>query len=239
MSQPKRRTWLLQSAPSLTSVLALSAGLLLSPLAQAGEAPAESRFTSATQAKAMSVSHWQAIADDMVRALDTELKDRPFKGVHVRSAEEASVFSAHLAVFMKDSFHKAGRPVFETPQDGVLTVEVRNSFVAHDSKVSMAPEFKWTALTAGVMVLREVALASAPVGLIASALTADLATKLTRSPTRAEVTVSASIVHEGQYLGRQSQVYYVDGLDGDLFGSESFEPEAETTDVRWFRIKSH
>ncbi len=209
--------------------------------AVAGEAPAEARFEATTQLKAMSVSHWQAIADDLAKAVGEELKTRAkpesFEGVYVQAEEGTSVFSSHLAVFLKDSFHKAGFTVFEEPREGVLTVDISNSFVAHTSAANMAPELKWTALTAGVMVLREVALASAPVGLLASALSLDLTNKLTKSPTRAEVAVSATVSQGGKYLSRQTRVYYVEGLDGDLFGSISIEPA--TSDFRWFRLTSH
>lgn len=226
----------------LLPLLALCAGAWASPWAHAAEAPVPSRFSDAVQAKALSVGHWQAIADDMVQALEGDFKARDIKGVHVRNAPN-SVFAAHLAVFMRDSFHKAGRTVFTTPQDGVLTVEVNNSFVAHTSKAAMAPELKWTALTAGVMVLREVARASVPAALLAGALTADFANKATKQPPRTEILVSATVAQGDHYVSRQSRVYYVDGLDADLFGSTRIEPEPEEdntpSDLRVFRIKSN
>lgn len=214
----------------------LAAGGLVNTTGNTAENPVPDRFETSLQKKSMSVAHWQAIASDMADSVLKDLKEKDSE-IYV-SAQEGSVFTQHLSVFMKDALLAKGGTVLERPQKGALTLNVNSSFVAHESAPAQSPRLKWTALTTGVAVLREIAKANPVVGLVSTALALDAASAVNAESPRAEVTVFSNVTKDGKYLSRQSNVYYVDGLDGELFGGTAADPPPHP-DYKWFKIQSN
>ncbi len=212
------------------AALALAAALVVAP-AFAGEAPSATTFSSVPQRKAMSAQHWQVIADDLTKSVLADLGQRTHRGVTVQVAPGAPGFARLMATFVADSLYRQGVQVHDTPREGVLVLRLNTVLASHGSKALPEQSLKWTALTAGVMVLREVASATLPGAVLLGALGTDLASAPTKQAPRSELVVSGSVQDAGVFLSRVSSVYYVEGADLGVLGGVR-----APSDERMFRI---
>lgn len=193
-----------------------AAAICLAGSAHAGDVPYERSFPSASQAKAMSVQHWTVIANDLVLSLMSSLGDGAKRGIYFSISSTATPFEKELVKFMIDSAVSKGAIVYSRPTASALNVDVSTTVVSHNSK-AQALSMPATFLSAGVLVLREVALENWKAGLMAAGVLSDVTNKVAKPPSRSEFAVTLSVEDRGVYLSRKSNVYYVDSADVGLF----------------------
>jgi hypothetical protein len=187
--------------------------------AVAGEMPRVSHFDTSDQQKASSVRHWQAIANDLASAAVPALGSAGARGVYLAPSEHSTVFNHQLRTFLVDALHDAGLRVFAAPRDGALELRMSEMAVTHAGPVDTTPTFLTTALSAGVLVARNIAIADWQAGLVATAIGIDVTRAALKAPTRTELAITLSVADQGEYLLRKSNVYYISTADTSLYSS--------------------
>ena len=174
----------------------------------ANQVPVAENFSLSTQKKLRSPHHWDVIANDIVletkRALNNNeyLKDRP---VFVESMQSGySSFNTAFKNFMITGLVEQGVVVTENSKNSIL--------VRYDSQVVRhRVDRKYSPLQSAVLVSRNLQ----EVG--RSNDYGSTSTYQTDGPTDSELIVNTSIVENGNYIMRKSDVYYIDGEDIRLF----------------------
>lgn len=206
----------------LASVTALS--LVLGACASS-PVPFVGKFEPSTQKKLASSHHWDVVASDVANQMaqtlskNDSLKGRP---VYFSPPSESSVFSKAFQSLLITRMIDTGLSV-STKKEGAAETRIETQVVRHssDRKPGYAPG-TLTALVAGVMVARNVALhmsgdaqAIATLGLVGAA---DASTALAPEvPPQTEIIVTTSITAGDKYIARKSDVYYLADVDIDLF----------------------
>lgn len=185
----------------------------------AGELPHATNFASSDQQKAASVRHWQIIANDLASSTVPALGSAGARGVYLAPSENSSVFDQQLRTFLVDALHDAGLRVFTAPRNGALELRVSEMTATHAGPVDTTPTFFTTALAAGVLVARNIAISDWQAGLVATALGVDTARTALKAPTRTELAITLSVADQGEYLLRKSNVYYISVADASIYSS--------------------
>jgi hypothetical protein len=183
----------------------------------ASELPRPAQFETSDQQKAASVRHWQVIANDLAAVAVPALGTAGARGVYVAPSETASVFDYQLRTFLVDALHDAGLRVLTAPREGALELNVSQLAVTHAGPVDTSPTFLTTALAAGVLVARNIAISDWQAGLLATSFGVDVSRAALKQPTRTELAITLSVADKGEYLVRKSNVYYVSAADISLY----------------------
>lgn len=188
----------------------------------ANQVPVAENFSLSTQKKLRASHHWDVIANDVVletiKALirNEDLKDRP---VYVESAQASyTPFNSAFRNFIITGLVEKGFLVSENSNNAVI--------VRYDSQVVRhVVGRKYSPLQSAVLVSRNLQDAgrSNDYGATWS--------YLTDGPTNSELIVNTSIVENGNYRMRKSDVYYIDGEDIRLF-----LPQAKQLPVRDLKV---
>ncbi len=114
-----------------------------------------------------------------------------------------------------------GLPVADSPQ-GAVEVSYETQVVHHASDRPYFVPGKLTALTGGVMVVRSLAVSSPSPWVVGglglgAAAALDVAAGHVAAPTNTELIVTTSIVSDGMFVVRKTDVYYVEDEDVELF----------------------
>lgn len=185
----------------------------------AGELPRPTNFEPSVQQKASSVRHWQVIANDLAAVVVPALGTAGARGVYVVPNENPSVFDYQLRTFLVDALHDAGLRVFTAPRDGALELRMSQLAVTHAGPVDTTPTFFTTALTAGVLVARNIVVSDWQAGLVATAFGVDVTRAALKAPTRTELAITLSVADKGEYLLRKSNIYYISAADASLYST--------------------
>jgi hypothetical protein len=174
----------------------------------ANQVPVAENFSLSTQKKLRAPHHWDVIANDIVsetkKALisDVTLQDR---SVYIESSQNKyTAFSYALRNFIISDLVNQGVLVSENKENSVL-VRYETQVVRH------SVERKYSPLQSAVLVSRN---------LNEQGRSQDYGstyTALTDGPTDSELIVTTSIIDNGSYRMRKSDVYYIDGEDIRLF----------------------
>ncbi|GAB6113136.1 hypothetical protein [Desulfomicrobium salsuginis] len=196
--------------------------IVCSAVGCANQVPVAENFSLSTQKKLRAPHHWDVIANDVVaetkRSLDynDDLKGRP---VFIESSQNGySAFNAAFRNFVITGLVNSGILVTENPNDAVL-IKYDTQVVRH------GVDRKYSPLQSMVLVSRN---------LQENGRSEDYGstwTYLTDGPTDSELIVNTSIVENGNYRMRKSDVYYVDGEDIRLF-----LPKAQQIPVRDLKV---
>lgn len=188
----------------------------------ANQVPVAENFSLSTQKKLRAPHHWDVIANDVVaetkKSLDynEDLKGRP---VFIESKQNGySSFNAAFRNFVITGLVNSGVSVTENPNNAVL-VNYDTQVVRHDV------DRKYSPLQSMVLVSRN---------LQENGRSEDYgstSTYLTDGPTDSELIVNTSIIENGNYRMRKSNVYYIDGEDIRLF-----LPQAQQIPVRDLKV---
>lgn len=174
----------------------------------ANQVPVAENFSLSTQKKLRAPHHWDVIAEDIVaqthQAVQTkeQLQGRP---LFVQGPNQSTPFNHAFRNFMITNLVDRGIQVTDQPA-GAIVVDYATQIVRHRI------DRKYSPLLSGVIVARNIQQHSGH--------SADLGstwTELTDGPTDSELIVTTSIVEDGLYVLRTSDVYYVDGVDLGLF----------------------
>lgn len=201
--------------------------ILLLALVLAGCAspvPVGRNFPVSDQYKVRATHHWDVIAGDVAEQTALSLTERDWlagRTLHVESPHPGIAFQQGFCNFMITQLVNRGLPVVEAPQ-GALIVSYETQVVRHASpRPGFAPG-GLTALTAGVMVGRNLILGTpspwvAGGVLLGTTAAMDLAANQLTRPTQTELIVTTSITDNGRFMLRKNDVYYVEDLDISLF----------------------
>ena len=202
-------------APLLTVlVLCLAAGCTRIPQPQG--------FPYSDQRKIQAAHHWNVLANDVANRINTELIRQNYLNspVYVRHScgkpnacgpGETFPFDEGFNDLLTTQLVNFGVNTQNTPDGSVLTVEYKVQVVFHsDDRVQWPQPGMLTALTTGVMVLRD-----APVEIIAIAAAATIDALRSTSVVNGhyEVIITTSIVDRNRYVMRTSDIYYINDAD--------------------------
>ena len=202
-------------APLLTVlVLCLAAGCTRIPQPQG--------FPYSDQRKIQAAHHWNVLANDVANRINTELIRQNYLNspVYVRHScgkpnacgpGETFPFDEGFNDLLTTQLVNFGVNTQNTPDGSVLTVEYKVQVVFHsDDRVQWPQPGMLTALTTGVMVLRD-----APVEIIAIAAAATIDALRSTSVVNGhyEVIITTSIIDRNRYVMRTSDIYYINDAD--------------------------
>ena len=178
----------------------------------ASQVPIASTYPYSTQQKMQAVHHWDVLATDAVGQL---LQSPAALGpIHV---------TRHADMPFDQAFHDllitrlvdAGYTVLEQPRSGAVELSYHAQVVSHGGRGyirSRAGTF--TTLAGGVLVARNFALYSTSneaigAAVLGAGVATDVLSGFITSITDTEVLITLSMTQNGQYIARQSSVYYI------------------------------
>lgn len=173
------------------------------------------------QAKLQSASHWQIVADDIASQISKTLKSRnlPATPLWVPPAAQQSKFSSVFASQLRSGLLRQGVSVSDG-KESALEVSITVEDVRHGVQRRYAPG-TLTALTAGILVLRDAVLGDInPGGAIAAiGIGSDIALSVREAQKipNTEIVLTTAIKKDGLFIVHKTDVYYVDDVDSGLF----------------------
>jgi hypothetical protein len=205
-------------------ILALLAGGCASQL------PLATNHPLTTQKKIRASHHWDVIADDVAnQTLVASLKKSGgFSGrtLYVQAPTDNTPFNKAFRNFLITRMVNRGMPVSNS-KEGALEVQYELQLVRHHSSRYTHTPGSLTALTAGIAVIRDVIdSGSIPTLLGLSALADWGLGYYSGGPTQLELIITTSVLNNGTYGLRKSDVYYIQDADSDLF-MEALEPSEQ------------
>ncbi len=206
-------------------VIGLLAGsvVLSGCVARHSEAPIATNFAAQKQLKMQSASHWQLIARDAAAQLIAALPEK--HPLHVRQSDTQSPFEKAFTGQLIGELNRAGYPVMKTEgRSDTLLVEVSATpLLFSRNRLQGKPVGRWSMLTAGLWVLREIYEDSSLTGAtMATAVTLDALewfhSESASGPTpRTELIVTTSISNAERYYAQVSSTYYTTDSDWNLY----------------------
>ena len=199
--------------------------IVLSIAGCASPIPVAHNFPLSYQKVARTAKHWDIVADDVVEQTASFLASREGlqgRAVFVPGTQDTTAFDATFHDFLINHLVDRGLQVsvcslpggvgFQTSPDVQIKYEKR--IISHGEKMPQYQPGVLTALAAGVLVVRSVAVADlSGVGFAAAAL-ADLGLGHLSAATQTEMIVTTTIVENNRFAMRRSDIYYVP--DGDI-----------------------
>lgn len=194
------------------------AGCATSPI------PLAENFQLTSQKKVRSAGHWNLLSRDVVEQTLMSLEKTGATAettLYVALPEKPTAFDLSFRDFLITELVQRGRRVMTT-NNATLSLSYETRVVRHNSRRPNFTPGGFTTLTAGLFVLRELALSSsvtdAVVGSLALAGGIDLAaSKDAGGPTSTELILSATVTGAGRIMTRKTDVYYVEESDRSLF----------------------
>lgn len=185
----------------------------------ASEAPIPTTHHVSTQKKLKSAHHWDLLATDTAKQVKTSLTSLGLgSSVTVRAVQTEGAFHTGFRNFMITRLVTQGVPVAQ--RDGEFEVLFETQVVRQPSPRNATIPGTLTALTTGVLVARNAHAWSATaqgMGALALAGALDVASGRVSGMTQTEVIITTSLLRNGQYLSRKTDVYYIEDEDGSIF----------------------
>jgi hypothetical protein len=186
----------------------------------ASEMPIPTTHPVSSQQKLKSAHHWDVIARDTAQQAVAGLAKANLAGmpVSISTQQPDTPFQAGFRNFLLTRLVVEGQPVVQSGADVEVTFEAQ--VVRHPTMGSATPPGKYTALAAGIAVLRQVSRwddSSLIVGGLGLTALADLGSGYYTPLSKTEVIVTTSVLRAGKYIVRKTDVYYVDDADGLLY----------------------
>ncbi len=204
-----------------------------------GRIPEPAGYVQSEQNKMQATHHWNVLAADLANQINNELilNDYLDTPVFVRetcgdenepcASAESTVFEESFRDLLITNLVTLGVPTRQKQESGTLVVNYKTQTVYHhrDTWRSIRPGLL-TALTAGILVIR-----NAPSDLIwlAAAGTVDFANAAYVTSSNFEVLITTSVVADGRYLFRNSNIYYINDKDSWHYQRSSGPAEISLT----------
>lgn len=175
------------------------------------------------QQKMQASGHWEVLAQDLANRINNELilNDNIETAVYVKptcgdettpcKANETSTFNEAFRDLLITSLYDFGIPTRSKPTPESIEVLYKVQVVRHNTNRmrSLQPGIL-TALSAAVVVLRN---APSELVILATGLAADIANTNYTANEHYEVIITTSMVENGEYLFRASDIYYINDKD--------------------------
>jgi len=190
-------------------------------LAGCGSAPIPlaKNFPLTEQHKVRSAGHWELVARDVVTQTRAMVggADAP---MYVALPQGASAFDRGFREFLITGLVQSGASVHDQPGVG-LEVSYNAQVVRHRSARPHFIPGVYTMLAGGVMAaygLRHSHLDAQLAAGLGLAVAADYANSIyTGGPTNTELILTTTVMRDGQYVARKTDVYYLENADAPLF----------------------
>ncbi len=192
-------------------------------LSGCGRIPEPAGYQFSRQQKMQAGYHWEILAEDTAKEINRELILNDFINTPVfvratcgnenRPCEqgETSVFNESFRDLLITKLVGLGVPTCSVASDEAITVHYKAQTVYHHVNRTRSPKsFLLTALTAGVVVLR-----NAPAELVSLAAAGAIDTVNSSLVTSGhfEVLITTSLISEHRYIYRNSNIYYINDAD--------------------------
>ncbi len=203
----------------LARAATLAAALCAGSTGWAIDAPQVTGFPYATQPRTAAMQHWTVIADDIAEQVVARLGAGVV--VYIVPVRDRTPFEAALSEFLVTSFARRGAVVMTQPDAAAYKVEFNTMSATHYSRADTMFPAALTLLSAGVLVLREIVTDNWRAGLMATGAFGDTVRYFLKPGVRPrnEIAITTSVITEGAYQMRKTDVYYFDGADFGLYGT--------------------
>lgn len=198
---------------SLCSIFLLSCGRIPEPVG----------YDYTVQHKLQAAYHWEVLAADVASQINNELIQNDFittpvfvketcgDDSHICLPDETSPFNETFRDLLITQLVSLGVPTSATPDKDAITVNYKTKLLYHSpGRIRTIKPGAITALTAGILVLRNAPSALLALG-IAGAV--DFANASAETASNYEVIITTSLVEKEKYLFRQSDIYYINDKD--------------------------
>ena len=188
-----------------------------------GRIPEPTGYVHSEQNKMQATHHWDVLAADIANQINNELILSDYLDIPVFVRETcgdensscpspgATVFEESFRDLLITNLVTLGVPTSQKPDKGTLTINYKTQTVYHHrNKWRTLKPGLLTTLTAGVLVIRN---APSEIAWLAAAGTADLAQSSYITSSNFEVLVTTSVIADGRYLFRNSNIYYINDQD--------------------------
>lgn len=199
--------------------------------------PQPEAFSYSKQRTMQAAHHWNILANDVANRINNELirQHRLHSPVYVRHScgkpdtcvpGRTFPFDEGFNDLLTTQLVNFGIPTLNRQEGSTLVVDYKVQVVAHSDSVPMLRPGLLTALTAGIVVLRN---ASPEVLAVAAAAAADYLNTTLVLNGHYEVIITTSIIDNNRYLMRSSDIYYIDDADFWQYRKTTPAPEIEMT----------
>lgn len=187
------------------------------------EAPATEGFARSNQKHLQASQHWSVIADDLATQVKQALIDKKFNTstIYISPDQTTTKFNQAFYDFLLTSLVKKNIKVSRVYQKTDLPLEYKINTVRFNANRNVLTTAKWTSLAAGLVVMRnglnfiDGAIDSLERDAITTAIGVD-AYNAGLAP-NVEVVISTSIVKGNAYVLRNTDIYYANTSDAQLY----------------------
>ena len=183
--------------------------------------PVAENFQLTTQKKVRSAGHWSLLSRDVVEQTIASLEK---SGATTQSTvnvvplvDDPSSFDRAFHEFLITELVQRGWQVVTPANKAMLTLSYQTQIIKHTSQRPNFIPGKFTAITAGLYALYNIAPAVAALGIIGG-LDAE-ASMYSGGPTATELLLTTTVTNANRYVSRKTDVYYVEESDASLFAS--------------------
>ena len=202
------------------------------------QVPMPATYDLTYQQKMQAAYHWQVLARDLAAQVDLRMAERnlpPF--IYVDGEGGGTAFDEAFHDMLITELVDRGYQVYGIETSETTTVAYKTQVVKHASGRWVRPPVgTFAALGAGILAVREIIVAdvstAAVVGGVAVAATAaELGAGSVTSLSDTEVIITTSLVRNGSYLARYSDIYYIPDNDAEHYETELVEAELVVGDT--------
>ena len=212
----------MSSIKALGLTLAAGAALALSGCGTA-PIPLAKNFELTSQHKVRSAGHWELLSRDVVAQTRATLERAGYAGgtpLHVAPPPSPGAFDLAVRDFLITELVQGGATVHQQP-GAALDVTYHTQLVRHNSDRPHFIPGQFTMVAAGLMAaygLRHEHIDAQLLGALGLTVAADYANSINSGgPTNTELILTTTVSRGGQYVSRQTDVYYLENADTPLF----------------------
>jgi hypothetical protein len=211
--------------------LAVLAGAVATMVGCASRAPIPlaENFELTVQPKVRSAGHWELVSSDVVAQTLATLDKvgvAPGTQLHVALPANPSSFDLAFRDFLITKLVQSGAPVQQMPGQA-LDVTYHTQLVRHNSERPHFIPGQFTMIAAGLMAaygLRHEHLDAQLLATLGLTAAADYGASVNSGgPTNTEMILTTTVTRGGQYIARNTDVYYLENADTPLFMRPSYK----------------
>ncbi len=188
------------------------------------QVPMPATYDLTYQQKMQAAYHWQVLARDLAAQVDLRMTERELPPlIFVDGEGGGTAFDEAFHDMLVTELVDRGYRVYGIETSETTTVAYKTQVVKHASGRWVRPPVgSFAALGAGILAVREIIIAdvstAAVVGGVAVAATAaELGAGSVTSLSDTEVIITTSLVRNGSYLARYSDIYYIPDNDAEHY----------------------
>lgn len=202
----------------MSGIVSGCANTALQPSVYSPQAPTPEHFAPSMQRQLNASSHWSAIAMDLAKQLRKSLrkKDIVDHPIYLNLYSEDTEFTTAFNDFLSTHLVKMGMLVSKRREDAIIyNYKIQPVKYKSNRTTLQSDKFRWTLLTAGVVVARNIVQHVGSPDLIAAGVGADLFQS--QNAPKLELIISSSILSNDIYLHKTTDIYYANAKDVHLY----------------------